>query len=477
MPDDVYQLTIDDNDDWTLILSDQGVAVPAGHAASHASAGSDPITISYTQVTGLGTMATQAASAVTITGGSMSGVTIDSVSNITDAGTMASQDASTVAITGGSITGVTVVGTSGSTDFLGDSVTVTGTSSLGPTTISALTLTAALSVANGGSGATSLTGMLLGNGTSPFTVVTSSTVGQVLRCTGANSFAFGATNLADTDAVTGTLPIANGGTGGATASAARTALDVPAVDSTVRWRSDITDFTGGSANDLDSIDISDTSAYPTGACLAFSVSGDVVIYRITATGASESSPQIIRPDSYGGREWTLVSILESAVAITGGTITGITDLAVADGGTGASTLTGILQGNGASAFTALSSSTVGQVLRCTGANTFAFGAANLADTDAVTGELPVANGGTGASTAAGAQANLGFVTGTDVLNGTTPVVVAVTGATSSSNIVATHRTSGSGTTGILTVEPGTDQISVYSTEGTDTNDFTFFGTL
>lgn len=44
----------------------------------------------------------------------------------------------------------------------------------------------------------------------------------------------------------------------------------------------------------------------------------------------------------------------SSVSITGGSITGITDLAVADGGTGASTLTGYVKGNGTSAFTASS---------------------------------------------------------------------------------------------------------------------------
>lgn len=43
----------------------------------------------------------------------------------------------------------------------------------------------------------------------------------------------------------------------------------------------------------------------------------------------------------------------NSVSITGGTITGITDLTVADGGSGASTLTGILKGNGTSAFTAI----------------------------------------------------------------------------------------------------------------------------
>lgn len=42
----------------------------------------------------------------------------------------------------------------------------------------------------------------------------------------------------------------------------------------------------------------------------------------------------------------------NAVAITGGSITGITDLAVADGGTGASTLTGYVKGSGTAALTA-----------------------------------------------------------------------------------------------------------------------------
>ena len=47
----------------------------------------------------------------------------------------------------------------------------------------------------------------------------------------------------------------------------------------------------------------------------------------------------------------------TAPKITGGSITGITDLAVADGGTGASTLTGVLKGNGTSAFTAATAGT------------------------------------------------------------------------------------------------------------------------
>lgn len=55
---------------------------------------------------------------------------------------------------------------------------------------------------------TSLTGMVRMDSGVP-SVVTSSTVGQVLRVTGANTMAFGALDLADTDAVTGLLPAAN----------------------------------------------------------------------------------------------------------------------------------------------------------------------------------------------------------------------------------------------------------------------------
>lgn len=84
------------------------------------------------------------------------------------------------------------------------------------------------------------------------------------------------------------------------------------------------------------------------------------------------------------------------VGLASGNISGT--LAVGNGGTGATTLTGLLQGNGTGAFTAIgNSSTVGQVLRVTGASTYAWGALDLADTDAVTGVLDEVNGGTGNS--------------------------------------------------------------------------------
>lgn len=471
--DDSISLTIENDDSITLVLADQGVATPAAHAASHAAAGSDPITIANTQVTGLGTMSTQGASAVAITGGTIAGVTISTT-------TLSSPTINTPTISGGTLSGITISSgtiTSSNATLSGGTINgiVIGGSSAAAGTFTNLTVTGTvtltndLTVANGGTGASTLTGILQGNGTSAFTANTSSTAGQVLRCTGANSFAFGAVDLADSDAVTNDLPITHGGTGASTEPAARSNLNVPAVTEVIRWRSDITALTGGASNALDSIDVSNTTVWPTGSSLAFSVSNELYAYRLTATGAAESSPDIIRPDSYGGREWTLIN--DAAV------------LPVADGGTGAVTLTGILQGNGTSAFTANASSTVGQVLRCTGANTYAFGAVNLADTDAITGTLPVANGGTGATTASGAVSNLGIVSGSALLvDGT--VTVSIPGMTATSVVTAVHKGPlVTTTTGTLVANPGTDSLvlesydSLGSIEVGDDNDVFYIAIL
>lgn len=59
---------------------------------------------------------------------------------------------------------------------------------------------------------TNQTGILNGNGTS-ITGITSSTIDQILRVTGANTFAFGAVNLQSANAVSGTLQPGSGGTG------------------------------------------------------------------------------------------------------------------------------------------------------------------------------------------------------------------------------------------------------------------------
>jgi len=67
---------------------------------------------------------------------------------------------------------------------------------------------------------------------------------------------------------------------------------------------------------------------------------------------------------------TMAAQNKTSVDITGGTIVGITDLAVADGGTGASTLTSkaVLIGNGTSAVTGVSPGSSGNVLKSDGTN-------------------------------------------------------------------------------------------------------------
>ncbi len=132
-------------------------------------AASTPIAIANTQVSGLGTMSTQNANAVAITGGSVDGTTIG-----------------------------------GTTRAAGSFTT--------------LTLTNALSVANGGTGTTTSTG------TGSVVLSSSPTLTTPNLGTPSAATLTNATGLPLTTGVTGTLPIGNGGTGQTTANAAFNAL-------------------------------------------------------------------------------------------------------------------------------------------------------------------------------------------------------------------------------------------------------------
>jgi hypothetical protein len=109
---------------------------------------------------------------------------------------------------------------------------------------------------------------------------------------------------------------------------------------------------------------------------------------------------------------TIATQASSSVSITGGSITGITDLAVADGGTGASTASDARTNLGLVIGTDVLSPS-GSAASLTSFPTFNQNTTGTASN--VTGTVAVLNGGTGATTTSGARTNLGLVIGTDVL--------------------------------------------------------------
>jgi hypothetical protein len=126
---------------------------------------------------------------------------------------------------------------------------------------------------------------------------------------------------------------------------------------------------------------------------------------------------------------TAAALTITTATINGGTITGITDLAIADGGTGASTAANArtnlgVSASGSDTTYAYRANNLSDLASATTARTnLGLGSIATQNSNSVTitggsitgiTDLAITDGGTGASTAANARTNLGLVIGTDV---------------------------------------------------------------
>lgn len=303
-------------------------------------------------------------------------------------------------------------------------------------TTDASKLTGVLAVANGGTGATTLTGYVYGNGTSAFTASTSipnsattatsaNTASAIVARDGSGNFSAGtitATLSGTATQVSNSLTLATSGTGlsgsatfngssaqtftvTSNATSANTGSTIVARDGSGNFSAGtITATLSGNATNVTGVvavanggtglsstpangalDIGNGSGFTRTTLTAgsgVSISNGAGAITISATGSGGTVTSIATSGTVNGITLTGGTITSSGTITLGGTLSGVSlstqvtgTLPVANGGTGATTLTGVLKGNGTSAFTA--------------------GTVSL--TSEVAGTLPVGNGGTGAT--------------------------------------------------------------------------------
>ena len=163
-------------------------------------------------------------------------------------------------------------------------------------------------------------------------------------------------------------------------------------------------------------------------------------------------------------------LTSSNVAITGGSITGITDLAVADGGTGASTAAGALNN-----LLPSQTSAANKYLQSDGTNA-SWDAITVSTSD-ITGTLAVANGGTGQTSFTDGQLLIGNSTGNTLTKASLTAGSGVTITPGAGSIQIAFTGPGSGSVTSVDVSGGTTGLTTSGGPVTASGTITLAGTL
>ena len=185
---------------------------------------------------------------------------------------------------------------------------------------------------------------------------------------------------------------------------------------------------------------------------------------LNVTGASTLTGAVGAPAGVTG------PITSSSATITGGSITGITDLAVADGGTGASTAAAALNN-----LLPSQTSAANKYLQSDGTNA-SWDAVTVSTAD-ITGTLPIGNGGTGQTSFTNGQLLIGNSTGNTLTPATLTAGSGVTITNGSGAITVAFSGPGAGSVTSVDVSGGTTGLTTSGGPITASGTITLAGTL
>lgn len=468
-----------------------GITVPAGKTMWVYNNGTDVVDAT-THLTSL----TLASALPVLSGGTGSNTASGARTNL-GLGTIATQNSNAVTITGGSITGITDLavadgGTGAST--AADARTNLGLGSLA--VLSSINNSnwsgTVLSVANGGTGANTAADARtnLGAGTVTSVAGTGTVNGLTLTgtVTASGSLTLGGTlsGVSLTTQVSGTLPVANGGTNATTASGARTSLGSTTLGDnlfTITNPSAVTFPRFNADNTVSALDASTfRSAIGAGTSsttgTVTSVAGTGTVNGLTLTGTVTASGSLTLGGTLSGV--SLTSAVTGTLPIgnggTGITSTPTNGQLLIGNGTGytAATITagsGISVTNGTGTITIAATGGTGTVTSVSGTGTVngltltgtvtSSGSLTLGGslsgvslTTQVSGTLPIANGGTGSTSTT-------YCSLTTNVTGTLPVGNGGTGATTLTGVLK-----GNGTSAFTAATAGTDYVAPGGALGT-----------